>query len=703
MKKKIGIGLSAIGLSLAACAGNIEWNTPQYVTGDADVCTNGALLYATCSAGEWDTLSVNGVFFTLSSDKNISAVNTRDDIVFSSFTSWTNNLAASVALTETFTSAYRMMLSYPPYANGSDVTVTLRRLSPGRRYLVQLWSCSAIADGFANETLTIDGTATLIQNPGEDGRLGQFVTGEFTATSDTQTFVASPTRFALINAIQVRDISTTPVIRWEVHDIAADSDVITDGRLCFAFAQCGNSQNTTVNGVTFNGVKGNGPIPISDTAATAMADILQEGFIDSYPNVFAPNFTPAENMTSAYNGLVSGASYGYGGKGSVILRNLLPGHVYLVQIWINDGRANGANRHATIDNSCLLRYNKGTFGQYAVGRFRAVTYDQRIELDAGSDADGDDGSIQWNAMQVRDVTAGVEWGEVVAIADETCVSTDGDLLYACSYAGSDVTVNGVTFKPAGKSILGMNNSTVSLTGFSVSHTGSETDFMTGGVAAGMPQELHDLLQHGVYSTHYRTTRMTLRQLVPGARYQVQLFAGDRRNYSRRGMIVDGVARMGLNNNSVYPFGCCVTGEFTAKSEEQDITLMTRPVEANARYNLCVVQAVQVRRLVPPSMELKGRWTAHPVVSDSDVRTDGVLCYAYGWDSSSTAPTVNGVKFVHKSTSSTSIGDGGDLTFTNFKNRGTATFVTEDAARELSTQYGRLLAGGIYYRLKTIKH
>ena len=69
-------------------------------------------------------------------------------------------------------------------------------------------------------------------------------------------------------------------------------------------------------------------------------------------------------------------------------------------------------------------------------------------ISLAADADSGNACLQWNAIQVRDVTPGFDWGEVEAISGDGCVSTAGELVYAYSYAADSVTVNGVTFAPA---------------------------------------------------------------------------------------------------------------------------------------------------------------------------------------------------------------------------------------------------------------
>lgn len=187
---------------------------------------------------------------------------------------------------------------------------------------------------------------------------------------------------------------------------------------------------------------------------------------------------------------------------------------------------------------------------------------------------------------------------------------------------------------------------------------------------------------------YRQTRLTLNNLVPGTRYQVQIFAGDRRGGAARKMVVGGSARIALRNTAAMPFGGCVKGEFTATSTKQEIPLLAMATEVSGDAMLtCQIQAVQLRRITGPSVESKA-WTAANVTSASDVYTTGSLLYAYGFN----AATVNGVTFSSDSASATALGS--DVALSGFSSKNTTVFIPSAAATALGG-YGTLLKGGIY--------
>ena len=303
-------GFAAACVACAAAElGKVEWNVPQDIVGDADVRTDGTLLYAYCGAPtDSDSLQVNGVAFT-PDVRMYRALG--DDILYDRFTfgeSDTRNLTEGVAVTDTFTTNYWLMLSRSAMVAKKDspvITVTLRNLTPGRRYLVQLWCGGTRDSDFGGQTMTFDGTVAVNQHSGEAGRMGQFVTGEFTPLSDTQTFTAAPSKYGLISAIQVRDLSPVGVIGWETGDISSDGDVRTDGQLCYAYVQSG--ADTVVNGVAFRGVSSHGSIP----AGSWRAELNQSGFSYQNTGAFAEGFAPGAGMSAAYGGLISGGAYGF--------------------------------------------------------------------------------------------------------------------------------------------------------------------------------------------------------------------------------------------------------------------------------------------------------------------------------------------------------------------------------------------------------
>ena len=95
---------------------------------------------------------------------------------------------------------------------------------------------------------------------------------------------------------------------------------------------------------------------------------------------------------------------------TLTLKRLTPGHRYLVQLWVHDGRdLPGFDRILTIDDTLTLNFrNKDAYdparGDYATGIFTAKAETQAIKLSMGSRTDVAP-TVQLNGMQVRDLGA----------------------------------------------------------------------------------------------------------------------------------------------------------------------------------------------------------------------------------------------------------------------------------------------------------
>ncbi len=180
-----------------------------------------------------------------------------------------------------------------------------------------------------------------------------------------------------------------PPINWSAaQNISGASDVSTAGLPVYAYAE---NSGGTVNGVAFTGLNG----------------AYQSG--ESPPNItttgFNSNFGGYGPGPADYNGLMSGAIYydasSGSGVGSIALNNLIPGHQYLVQYWVNDSR--GSSRAVTLSspgggNSTTLAYDVSGYGQYGTGTFTSSGSGATIVV-TGNSVD-----VQMNALQVRDFT-----------------------------------------------------------------------------------------------------------------------------------------------------------------------------------------------------------------------------------------------------------------------------------------------------------
>src|SRR6266404_6036570 len=143
--------------------------------------------------------------------------------------------------------------------------------------------------------------------------------------------------------------------------ISGASDVSTLGTYFGSWApQNGGANNFPVNGVTFQG--------FSDLPGFSSGPTFDNGY-DGYgsPNTPDGNYNTLLESGVFSNEGFSPASFRWGG--------MAPGHTYLVQIWVNDGRNIGESRSETVtggaNTSAPLSYGSDGSGpgQYIIGTF----------------------------------------------------------------------------------------------------------------------------------------------------------------------------------------------------------------------------------------------------------------------------------------------------------------------------------------------
>jgi hypothetical protein len=188
---------------------------------------------------------------------------------------------------------------------------------------------------------------------------------------------------------------TSAGITWgSAQTMSADTDVTRVGTLAYAY---GFNTAATVNTVPF-AAGDNG-----SSLGTATNVVMVPAFArDGAPLGLG---TPFTNLSAAYQAMTSYAIYTGPGSYRVALKNLTPGHTYLVQIWTDDSRTIGIGRNETVTsaggNSVTLDYNstdaEGGVGQYVTGTFTASCASQTFILTSAS-------TPQLNALQVRDTT-----------------------------------------------------------------------------------------------------------------------------------------------------------------------------------------------------------------------------------------------------------------------------------------------------------
>jgi len=193
-------------------------------------------------------------------------------------------------------------------------------------------------------------------------------------------------------------------ITWNTRaTIAGNSDVATNGGLLYAYDD--SNLSATVNGVTF---------AAGNSASAFGGNVTVSGAYWYNTTAFGSGAgAPWTNLSAAYQSVLAGGVYASSNVTlNVTLNNLLVGHLYQLQVWVNDTRSGASNRSETVTSpggtGVSLDYNSintnGGVGQYAIGTFTADAATQIFSLTNAQPALVGN-SAQMNALQVRDLGA----------------------------------------------------------------------------------------------------------------------------------------------------------------------------------------------------------------------------------------------------------------------------------------------------------
>lgn len=371
----------------------ITWQTPTYIAGPADVSTQG-VYFASWAPYNQDSYN-NGSSGLVVNGTKFLAQNDFQDLNLTNF----NSGYGSYNDPDTSDTNYNDLMESAAYngnGDGSPLSITWGGMIPGHTYLIQFWA----NDGRGNdrsETLTGGGStsATLVfgNNP------GQYIIGTFVAdSSGLETLTISGVGsvngpYPQLNMIQVRDITPVASINWQTPaTILGTSDVSTQGTYFGSWAPYdGGANGLPVNGVTFQG--------FSDLPGFSTVD-LDNGY---------NGFGSPDTGDGDYNALLQYATFANETPSSFTWDGMTPGHTYLVQIWVNDGRNIGQTRYETFtaggDTSTNVFYGSDGSGpgEYITGTLVAnSTGTEIVSINPFSSGANPDSQI--NLLQVRDIT-----------------------------------------------------------------------------------------------------------------------------------------------------------------------------------------------------------------------------------------------------------------------------------------------------------
>ncbi|HEY1788043.1 MAG TPA: hypothetical protein VGJ73_07805 [Verrucomicrobiae bacterium] len=438
--------------------------------------------------------------------------------------------------------------------------------------------------------------------------------------------------------------------------VSGDSDIFTNGALLYAYDWA--DANQTVNGIAFTG-----------TSSADAGEAVISGLTGYYQG-FNSSSQPFASLSPAYRSILTGGEFATSSSvaATVTLAGLTAGHVYAVQIWVSDPRANGGEvgrtETATSANQVTLAYNvppsPGGVGQYSIGVFMAVSGNLTFKLQSN----GSSGSTQLNALLVSDVTTtgyrpvhpaspgqapSAQWVHFGTNGLLTYYSDNlGNHLPDFSYAGymeGGVPLPAAPVKLTISPVAGDNTANIQDAINTVSALAPDTNGFRGAV----------LLNPGIYTVAGTLSISTGGVVLRGS--------GDNTN-SGTVLLMTGTSR-----NVISVGG---SGSWTQTGGAYSITDPYVPLGAtNVHINGGITWGTNVT-----------------ISTDSDVFTNGILLYAYDWANDNT--TVNGVAFTGASSANP-----GNVSINGIGSYYGGFTSSQTPFSALSSTYRSILTGGEY--------
>lgn len=207
----------------------INWGTPTNISGDSDVVTANSSFeraYNFVDTPHSTSTTVNGVLFSAfnvavrpsgsySPDYDITWGNTNLKVVTADNTArfeGTTNLNAYAVSTPFggLSSEYQTLLksNVAMYPGGASPVLTLGGLTDGQQYLFQVWVNDSRHYANATKLVTGASTVTLDTNTTDaTGGVGQYVTGTFTASGNSQSITLDKNVAIYLCGFQLRTIT----------------------------------------------------------------------------------------------------------------------------------------------------------------------------------------------------------------------------------------------------------------------------------------------------------------------------------------------------------------------------------------------------------------------------------------------------------------------------------------------------------------
>ena len=401
---------------------DVQWTVNETTGNETDVDTRGDLVYAVAATDSQPTL--NGVQFgKVKSDTDWDNV----ELSFANATTVNRGSYGVDSVLNNMPSAnYRTLLKAVAYfSDAGAAALTLKNLTPGRRYLVQLW-VSDSRDNSMGYSQALDNMVTLKQHESTPGLpYGDNAVGIFTATSTNQvlTLREISARMAL-NAIQVREIaSVSRGDTWTSQAITGveENDIRKEGDTVFAYMFCHKPGPITMNDVYFPHL--GTPNPSDDLRGYV-------SYAPGFPSFYTGYCPESVELSSNYHELLGCGGYGSSQTVDFTFNNLQPGFRYLAQYFFADLRNQNGTMYASIGEARAY-YNGSSFpkGGMLIGEMTAASTSKTARVTYSSI-----NAQQLNALQLR------------------CLGFDG--LTRAANAGDEWNTSGTGWTTGGTSLAG---------------------------------------------------------------------------------------------------------------------------------------------------------------------------------------------------------------------------------------------------------
>ena len=552
---------------------------------DSAVRTDGTLLYAYATGA----YTLNGVPFAAAGNNNDS---------ISANISWPySSTSGSPAPDGVASGAYRDFLTHCWWANQGDKEVTLKNLTPGHVYLVQVF-------GYRN--YNIDDKAYVwikesywdpnyIKVLGNGWERGGVLTGTITATEATKTFTITSDGNYAVNGIQVRDLGASGVPVVVLPKIGSVS-VSTNGStatISLAGVVMGTDDegtNATSYAVSYRlGDAAAVQALTGQAAATASFDIanLADGEYTCAVSITTDkNKTSAEKTVSFRIGtppppvvapsIGSAAASVVGSNATITLSGIVLGTddegaaatSYAVSYALNGGAAVAvlANQTAASASFQIADLADGSYTcEVTITTDKGKTATKSVSFAISTSGGGGGGSAEegWT-------------GEAMG-ATSTAIRTDGTLKYA--YAAGNYTVNGVAFSASS----GLINTADCVVWEATTGAQSATPTPPSGID---DADYKNMLGH-CWWANPKGRKIQLNNLESGKRYLVQIIAFNQTYTTQSATAPDGTTTVKFGGTG-WEYGSSLVGVFTASGASEEFTI-------EYSGNACI-NAIQVREL-----------------------------------------------------------------------------------------------------------